>query len=149
MKKFYAAVLVSFISVLCFNFGFKTEAQNQQSISENDNLASPHIVISQFQTAGSTANDEFIELHNTSSNSVDLNGYRLVYRSAAGTNDVLFAEWTTNTIVPAGGYYLITNSPSYDGSVPGILHTIRQPAVVRCRELPAVWRSDSARLIRG
>ena len=31
---------------------------------------------------------------------------------------LLFAEWTTSTIVPAGGYYLIT-STAYDGAVPG------------------------------
>jgi endonuclease G len=79
-------------------------------------MISPHIVVSQFQVAGGTANDEFIELHNTSSNPVDLNGLRVVYRSASGTNDVLFAEWTTSTIVPAGGFYLIA-STAYDGGV--------------------------------
>ena len=118
MKKYYAAFLVLFTVALCFNYGFETRAQEQFNISENNDLVSPHIVISQFQVAGGTANDEFIELHNTSSNSVDLNGYRLVYRSSSGVNDVAFVEWTTSTIVPAGGYYLIT-SVNYDGTVPG------------------------------
>ena len=118
MKKYYAAFLVLFTVALCLNYGFVSRAQEQFNIAENNDLASPHIVISQFQVAGGTANDEFIELHNTSSNSVDLNGYRLVYRSSSGVNDVAFVEWTTSTIVPAGGYYLIT-SVNYDGTVPG------------------------------
>jgi len=40
---------------------------------------------------------------------------RLVYRSATGTSDVALINWTTSTIVPAGGYYLIA-STGYDGS---------------------------------
>ena len=80
-------------------------------------FVSTGLVISQFQGAGGTQNDEFIELHNTSSNQVDINGLRVVYRSATGTNDVLFAEWTESTIIPAGGYYLIASN-SYDGAVP-------------------------------
>lgn len=85
-------------------------------------MPSPHLVISQFQGGGSVAEDEFIEIHNTSSDPVDLNGYRLVYRSANGSNDVTnpFAVWTTSTIVPAGGFYLVA-STSYDGSVPANL----------------------------
>jgi predicted extracellular nuclease len=82
-----------------------------------DLLISNSIVISQFQVAGGTATDEFVELHNISSGSVDLNGLRLVYRSASGTNDVLMIEWTTSTVIQAGGYYLIATS-AYDGTVP-------------------------------
>lgn len=74
------------------------------------------VVISQFQTGGGSPEDEFIELHNTGSTAVDLNGYRLVYRSAAGTNDVgPFATWTTSTILLPGQYYLVA-STSYDGA---------------------------------
>lgn len=115
MKKFYFSLSGVFLFAVCCLFGFNTLAQNET----NENAAtfiSPNIVISQFQVAGGTANDEFIELHNTSANPVDLNGLRVVYRSASGTNDVLFAEWTTSTIIPAGGYYLIA-STGYDGSV--------------------------------
>ena len=96
---------------------FQIEAQSETNQIEEANFTSPHLVISQFQVAGGTANDEFIELHNTSASAVDLNGYRVVYRSASGTNDVLFAEWTTaGTIVAPGGYYLIA-STGYDGTV--------------------------------
>ena len=85
-------------------------------------MPSPHLVISQFQGGGSVAEDEFVEIHNTSSSPVDLNGYRLIYRSANGSNDVTnpFAAWTSSTIIPPGGFYLVA-STSYDGSVPANL----------------------------
>jgi predicted extracellular nuclease len=75
------------------------------------------LVISQFQVAGSGSSaDEFVELHNVSNSNVDLNGMRVVYRSAAGTTDVAIANWTTSTIIPSGGYYLIAHSTGYTGS---------------------------------
>jgi endonuclease G len=116
MKRFYLII----VTVLIFSIGFavnlKTTAQSETYQDSESPLASPSIVISQFQTAGTNnANDEFIELHNTSSNNVDLNGLRLVYRSAAGTNDVAFVNWTSSTIIAPGGFYLIA-STSYDGT---------------------------------
>ncbi|HET7433359.1 MAG TPA: lamin tail domain-containing protein, partial [Thermoanaerobaculia bacterium] len=72
------------------------------------------LVISQIQVAGGTAADEFVELHNVSGSAIDLNGYRVVYRSAAGTSDVAVINWTTSTMVPAGGYYLIVHATGYD-----------------------------------
>lgn len=112
MKKFYFIFAGLILFAVCFGINYQTSVQAE---TEN-NLVSPNIVISQFQVAGGTANDEFIELHNTSANNVDLNGYRIVYRSAAGTNDVAFVEWTTSTMIAPGGYYLIA-STAYDGSV--------------------------------
>lgn len=73
---------------------------------QNAQAVSASIVISQFQVAGASAADEFIELHNVGSTSFDLNGHRLVYRAAAGVSDVSLVTWTTTTIIPAGGYYL-------------------------------------------
>jgi hypothetical protein len=74
------------------------------------------LVISQFQVAGGTAADEFVELHNVSNTQIDLNGHRLVYRSASGTSDVAITNWITSTIIPAGGYYLIAHAAGYDDS---------------------------------
>lgn len=75
------------------------------------------VVISQFQTGGATAEDEFIELHNTGSTPVDLNGYRLFYRSATGTSDVgPFAAWDASTVLQPGQFYLIA-ATSFDGGV--------------------------------
>ena len=84
------------------------------------------VVISQVQVAGATAADEFVELHNVGAAPFDLNGHRLVYRSAAGASDATTPAvvWTASAIIPPGGYYLIAAAPSgtpaqgYAGSVP-------------------------------
>lgn len=95
--------------------------ERQVTAQSDARMPSPHLVISQFQTGRATPNfnDEFVEIHNTSPDPVDLNGYRLVYRSQNGSNDVTnpFAAWTTSTIIPPGGFYLIA-ATSYDGAVP-------------------------------
>lgn len=108
MRKFYLGSFCLAAIVFCLAFRLETSS-----------AVSPHIVISQFQTGGGgagTFNDEFIEIFNRGADPIDLNGYRLVYRSATGSNDVTvpFATWTTATVLPAGGYYLIA-STSYDG----------------------------------
>lgn len=87
------------------------------TINDNDAAPAARVVISQFQVAGATAGDEFIELHNISGTPYDLNGHVLVYRSAAGTSDVSLKAWTSSTVIPAGGYYLVTGTPGYAGSV--------------------------------
>lgn len=87
---------------------------------KSDQLVSTTVVISQFQVAGGTAADEFVELHNISNSGVDLNGYNLVYRAAAATTDsTLLANWAASTVIPPGGYYLVTATPGYDGTVTG------------------------------
>ncbi|MDQ3714371.1 MAG: DNA/RNA non-specific endonuclease [Acidobacteriota bacterium] len=116
MKRSYFSLVSLCMLALWVGWSFQTNAQSEPEETDETNFVSPNFVISQFQVAGGSANDEFIELHNISSNAVDLNGYRVVYRSAAGTNDVLFAQWTTSTIIAPGGYYLIA-STAYDGTV--------------------------------
>ncbi|MCZ2391056.1 MAG: DNA/RNA non-specific endonuclease [Acidobacteria bacterium] len=115
MKKFFVLLSLALITgAAIWGLGLRVEADGQKAVN-----ASPHLVISQFQAGGTTsANDEFIEIHNTSSAPVDLNGYRVVYRSANGSNDVgPMAVWTTTTILQPGQFYLIA-STSYTGSVP-------------------------------
>jgi len=130
MKKFYFASVGLCMLVVWFGLSFQTSsAQNETVLTAEINQVSPNLVISQFQVAGGTANDEFIELHNISSNSVDLNGFSVVYRSSGGTNDVLFAQWASSTIIPAGGYYLIA-STGYDGTAaPNLVYN---PTACQC-----------------
>lgn len=111
MKK-YLLLTVAFLTVFTVFGVVKFDALAQQESSElNPDLVSPNIVISQFQAGGTVADDEFVELHNIGSAPVDLNGYRVVYRSSSGSNDVgPFAAWTTTTIVQPGQYYLIAST---------------------------------------
>lgn len=119
MQKTTAAAMLTALLTTLFLFPpaqAKIVYQGTSSQQAANILDSNTIVISQFQVAGGTAADEFVELHNVSSAAVDLNGYRLVYRSAAGTSDVNIAAWTASTVIPAGGYYLIVHSTGYDDS---------------------------------
>ncbi|MBU1146425.1 lamin tail domain-containing protein [Patescibacteria group bacterium] len=67
-----------------------------------------HLVISEVQITGGTGQtgNDFIELYNPTSVPIDLDGYRLVKRTAAGATDTSIKSWTSSTIIPAHGYYL-------------------------------------------
>ncbi len=64
---------------------------------------------------GAAAN-EFVELVNAGSEPVDAGGYRVVYRSAAGTSDTLLAALPAGTIIAPGGHYLLGGG-AYAGPV--------------------------------
>ncbi|MDO8505894.1 MAG: lamin tail domain-containing protein [bacterium] len=71
-----------------------------------------HLVISEVQItggAGLTKND-FVELYNPTGAAIDLNGIRLVKRTATGTTDTTLKSWTESAMIPAHGYYLWANS---------------------------------------
>ncbi len=69
-----------------------------------------HVVISELQVAGATAGDEFVELYNPTNAAVDLSGWKLQYKSAAGA-----AYLAAAVTIPAGksiaphGFFLITS----------------------------------------
>jgi hypothetical protein len=52
------------------------------------------------------ASNEFVEIANTGTAAADLSGWKLVYRSAAGTSDVVLATVADGTLLPAGGFFL-------------------------------------------
>ncbi len=64
-------------------------------------------VINEVQTAGASAGDEFVEIHNPCIGSIDLTGWKLVYRSASnsGGSDSTLLSLTQN--IAAGGYLLL------------------------------------------
>lgn len=93
----------------------------------------PHVVISEVSARGGPSStspdenqDEFVELYNPSSEPVDLSGWKLQYKSAAGTT-----YGTSNTYsipdgksIPAYGYFLLANG-NYRGTViPDATHSL-------------------------
>jgi len=108
--------LIFFLTPL-LSFAALFAAFNSIESAKPASSTSPNLVISQFQAGGtSNANDEFIEIHNIGPSPVDLNGYRVVYRSSSGTSDVgPMAAWNSTTILQPGQFYLIA-STSYTGS---------------------------------
>jgi hypothetical protein len=65
---------------------------------------------------GAAAN-EFVELVNAGPEPIDASGYRVVYRSAAGTSDTLLGTLPAGTILAAGGHYLLGGA-GYAGPAP-------------------------------
>jgi hypothetical protein len=73
-----------------------------------------HIVISEVQIAGGTADDEFIELYNPTINNIDLNGWRLTRKTDTGTQSNLVT--TMSGTISAHGFFLIAKPTTYDGT---------------------------------
>ena len=61
-----------------------------------------------------SAADEFVEISNTGTAAADISGWKLVYRSAAATSDVVLATVPAATTLAAGGFYLFGGA-SYTG----------------------------------
>src|SRR5512132_1794730 len=78
--------------------------------------SSAEIRVNEFMT-GSTgaAANEFVELFNAGSSAADVGGFKVAYRSAAGTSDISLATIPAGTTIPAGGFYLLAGS-GYLGS---------------------------------
>lgn len=58
---------------------------------------------------------DYVELHNTSTTSQDISGFKLLYGSRTGTLGSLASNrfsFPAGTIIPAGGYLLIANNPA-------------------------------------
>jgi hypothetical protein len=75
--------------------------------------------INEFMT-GSTgaAPNEFVELVNTGTAAADVGGYKVAYRSGAGTSDVTLGTIPSGTTIPAGGFYLFGGSGYAGSAVP-------------------------------
>jgi hypothetical protein len=58
----------------------------------------------------SAATNEFVELFNAGTSSLDIGGFKVVYRSAAGTSDTTLATIPTGTSLAAGAFYLLGGS---------------------------------------
>lgn len=79
-------------------------------------LPAPALRVNEVLTGTSdAAAEEFVEIANTSPSPADLSGYRLVYRSAAGTSDVSLATVPADTALAAGAHYVFGGS-AFPGS---------------------------------
>ena len=70
--------------------------------------------VNEVQTAGlGGAQDEFVELYNGCPGALDLTGYRLVYRSAAGSTDIGMVTFS-GVSIPSGGH-LVCGQTNFSG----------------------------------
>jgi len=70
----------------------------------------PPVIISEIQITGGTGRtaDDFVELYNTSSETIDISNYRLRYKNSKGTEGSL-KKIGKNVCLAAHGYYLWAN----------------------------------------
>ena len=69
--------------------------------------SSCHPVINEVSVAGPNGNaDEYVEIFNPCNRPIDLVGGRLVYRSAAGTTDLVLFNFQSSLVIPSGSYLL-------------------------------------------
>jgi hypothetical protein len=68
------------------------------------------LVLSEVQTGGTSASDEFVEVANQGAAPVDLGGLELVYVTASGTTVTRKGTWASPAILDPGRRTLIVNS---------------------------------------
>ena len=97
--------LILILSIIVFFFGFK--------------FASAEVTINEVQIAGSTTNDEFIELYNSGESTVDLTGWyiqKIVNSSGNAINLVAQSRLNGKSIL-GNNYFLLAKEGGYTGDI--------------------------------
>ncbi len=89
----------------------QTNASGTQN-SQQQNQNGSKILIVEVQITGGTGKttNDFIRIFNPSSAPFNLNGYRLVKRTASSTSDISLKSWISDAFIPANGLYTWANS---------------------------------------
>jgi hypothetical protein len=105
MKKYFLPVfyVLIIISLSCLFLLIPTFTKNAYS-------AASHIVISEVQIRGTSADDEFVELYNPTGADIDLSGMKLAKKDSAGTQATLVNNLSGT--IKKHGYFLVAK-PSY------------------------------------
>lgn len=99
-----AALPIAILSLLVA--GLPALATLDPSPDETDGAAG-HLVISELQTGGGSASDEFVELYNPTDAALPLEGLELVYVTASGSTVTRKAAWALGAPPLAAGEHLL------------------------------------------
>lgn len=113
--KLYNFILSAISLQLVFitgQFSFVAVTHAQEVTREAEIIVEPRLIISAVQITGGTGHtqEDFIELYNPTGEPFDLNGHRLVKRTATATTDSVIKSWTEPTVVEGHHFYLWANS---------------------------------------
>lgn len=75
-----------------------------------------HIVISEIQTYGQTATDEFFRLYNPTGVAIDISGWKLTKKTSSGAESNLVAKFSDGTTIAPNAYFLIAPQSGYLGT---------------------------------
>ena len=81
------------------------------------------LVVSEVQTGGTSASDEFAELANVGSAEIDLAGLELVYVTSTGGTVTRKATWASTTILAPGRHLLVANAAGVYASIADATYT--------------------------
>jgi hypothetical protein len=81
------------------------------------------LLVSEVQTGGASASDEFAEITNVGASNVDLNGLELVYVTSTGSTVTRKASWATPALLGPGRHLLVANSAGIFGSLADATYT--------------------------
>ena len=114
-KRYLVAIVVVLLLALAACIPEETPTPEATSTPTETPLPATPLVISEVQ-AGATGNNnmEFIELYNTTTAPLDLDGYALVYRLATSAEDLPIHTWTESAVIPAHGHYLLVRAGQED-----------------------------------
>ena len=85
--------------------------------SASTTLGTNHLVISEIQVSGATANDEFVEIYNPTDEVVSLSNYKLKRKTSGGAEYNLVANFGEASIA-SRGYFLVVHPSGYTGNMP-------------------------------
>ena len=105
-----------FLLLICQSMLIPATAQIKSELTSPQ--ISTTVVISEFRVRGPNgASDELLELYNLTANPVNIGGWKINGSSSGGIAQ-LRVTVAANTIIPAYGHFLMTNS-GYNGSIAG------------------------------
>jgi hypothetical protein len=81
------------------------------------------LVISELQTGGASASDEFVEIANQGATPVDIVGLELVYATASGSTVTRKAAWDVPTVLQPGRRLLLANASGSFAAVADIAYS--------------------------
>ncbi|HRJ42354.1 MAG TPA: lamin tail domain-containing protein, partial [Caldilineaceae bacterium] len=110
-RAFFLPVLLIAIIAIIFAENHPVEARPISEIEDvlPTHVFADHVVISEVQTAGISASDEFVEIYNPTNASILIESWSLQYLPAAG-GSYQKKNFVLGATIPAYGFYLIANS---------------------------------------
>ena len=97
--KIITKYIIFIVAILFFSFGKVHAGEPQERVIFNEIFWSGSFI---------STSDEFIELKNISSTNIDLTGWQITKINSSGEEELMME--IPDGIIPAGGYFLISNS---------------------------------------
>ncbi len=115
-------LLATFIYAIII-FAYIASNQSEKAKAETN-----HIVISQIQLSGTSANDEFVELYNPTNSNIDLAKWRLTRKSSTGGSVQNLVASLSGVIKPKS-YFLISHPAAVTNSIADQLYSSSSSAM--------------------